>query len=249
MKIFAISDLHLSENCNKPMNIFGEQWEGHFEKIKADWLKKVSENDVVLISGDISWAMKLEESEADLNLLGALPGTKIIIRGNHDYWWQSISGVRNILPKSVIALQNDSVSIGDYIICGTRGWTVPEKNSNPSEQDQKIFKRELLRLELSLKNAYNLINYSGKGKIKSLSEMGETQLNKKLIVMLHYPPFNSSFDGSEFTSLLEKYKVSSVVYGHLHGKASRAKMVYQKNGVNYYLTSCDKLDNKLIEII
>lgn len=250
MKIFAISDLHLSENCNKPMNIFGPQWEGHFEKIKNDWNQKVQKEDVVLIAGDISWAMKLNEAIPDLELISALNGTKVIIRGNHDYWWQSISAVRNILPSSIKALQNDSITIGDFVICGTRGWTVPEiKEQHKDESDEKIYKRELLRLELSLKNAHNLINYSSKGKIKEVQNLEKSNLNKKLIVMLHYPPFNSKFEVSDFTRLLEKYNVNSVVYGHLHGKGSRIRLTHEINGIKYYLTSCDKLNNKLIEIV
>ena len=249
MKIFAISDLHLSENCNKPMNIFGPQWEGHFEKIKNDWNTKVQKEDVVLIAGDISWAMKLDEAVPDLKLIGTLNGTKIIIRGNHDYWWQSITAVRNKLPESIIALQNNSVSIGDYVICGTRGWTVPEvENQFKDEQDEKIYNRELLRLELSLKNAHNLINYSPNGKIKEVQNFEGSALNKKLIVMLHYPPFNSKLQASDFTNMLEKYNVNSVVYGHLHGKGARCVLTHEKNGIKYYLTSCDKLENKLIEI-
>ncbi len=249
MKIFAISDLHLSENCNKPMDIFGPTWDGHFEKIKADWVNKVKDGDLVLIAGDISWAMKLNESVPDLNLIGDLPGTKIIIRGNHDYWWQSISNVRSVLPKSIIALQNDSKQFGEYVVCGTRGWTVPENNSFKDEHDEKIYNRELIRLELSLKNAHNLINYSKSGKILGENKEAQINPNKQLIVMLHYPPFNSKLEDSDFTKLLEKYNAKYVVYGHLHGKGPRAIKTCEKGGVKYFLTSCDKLDNKLIEIV
>ena len=125
MKIFAISDLHLSNSCDKPMDIFGGNWEGYTDKIIQNWNKRVGTEDLVLIAGDISWAMKLEEAQADLDWIDKLPGRKIIIKGNHEYWWKSISAVREILPQSIMAIQNDAIKIDDFIICGTRGWTVP----------------------------------------------------------------------------------------------------------------------------
>lgn len=231
MKVFAISDLHLSINCEKPMNIFGPVWNDHFEKIKRDWLSKVTDEDLVLISGDISWAMTLEESIADLDIISELPGKKIIIRGNHDYWWKSISAVRSILKENMFALQNDSIKFDNFVICGTRGWTVPEE-SFVDEHDEKIYNRELLRLELSLKNA------------KSKFSDGDT-----LICMIHYPPFNSRYESNEFTKLLDEYGVKYVIYGHLHGRGGRSSLVVEKNKITYLLTSCDKTDNKLIEII
>lgn len=230
MKVFSISDLHLSINCNKPMNIFGPVWEGHFEKIKADWLQKVTEEDVVLIAGDISWAMTLEESQADLDLISTLPGKKIITRGNHDYWWKSITSVRNLLKPNMFALQNDSIKLGSNIICGTRGWTVPE-DTFKDEHDEKIYHREVLRLEMSLKSA----------------QTNRTE-GDKLFCMIHYPPYNSRFESNDFTELLEKYKVDYVIYGHLHGKCGRYNFVLERNGIKYFLTSCDKLENKLVEI-
>ena len=155
MKIWAISDLHLSFGANKPMDVFGGNWENYLDKIKEDWADKVSDDDIVLIAGDISWAMKLEETKADFEFLGALKGKKIIIRGNHDYWWASISNVRSVLPANVFAIQNDAIKFDDVIICGTRGWTVPE-NDFETAQDEKIYKRELIRLELTLKSAKKL---------------------------------------------------------------------------------------------
>ena len=126
MKIYAISDLHLSTTCDKPMDIFGGNWEGYTEKIISNWKQKITDDDLVLVAGDISWAMKLEEAKPDLEWIDALPGKKIIIKGNHEYWWKSISSVRAILPDSVKALQNDSIKIGNVIFCGTRGWVIPE---------------------------------------------------------------------------------------------------------------------------
>lgn len=230
MKVFAISDLHLSINSNKPMNIFGPVWEGYLEKIEKSWAEKVTENDVVLISGDVSWAMKLSDAIADLEYISKLKGKKIILRGNHDYWWSSISGVRRELPENMYAIQNDAVKIGDYIFCGTRGWSVPELTHKTAD-DEKIFNREIIRLELSLKDAKRL----------------QTN-NEKIVVMMHYPPFNSKMEDSEFTKLIENYNVSNVVYGHLHSYDKKQKLITYKNEVKYYLTSCDLIGNELIEI-
>lgn len=231
MKIFAISDLHLSINTNKPMNIFGPVWEHHFEAISKDWNEKVNDDDIVLIAGDISWGMKLEEAMEDIKEIAKLNGKKILTRGNHDYWWKSISAIRNLLPKNMYALQNDAIKFGDYIICGTRGWTVPEKDGDQTTEDKKIFDREVIRLELSLKAGEKL------------------RLNgEKLICMFHYPPFNSKTEDSAFTALFEKYKVDKVIYGHLHGKGGRTIIHTNKNGIDYYLTSCDKVENKLVTI-
>lgn len=230
MKIYAISDLHLSVNSPKPMNIFGPVWEGYLDKIFSQWQEKVSEDDLVLLAGDFSWAMKLDDAVADFKLLENLPGKKIIIRGNHDYWWSAISSVRSKLPENFYAIQNDAIKFGDYIICGTRGWQVLEKNMTRTPEDEKIFKREILRLEMSLEAAKKLqVN------------------NEKIICMMHYPPMNFSKDDSEFSQLIEKYKVDKVVYGHLHA-LKNIDTYFVKNGVEYYLTSCDIVNNNLITI-
>lgn len=230
MKVYAISDLHLSFGSNKPMDIFGEVWENYLEKIVADWNDKVKDDDIILIPGDISWAMKLEETRDDFAFLNTLGGKKVIIRGNHDYWWSSISAVRRILPENVFALQNDAIKLDNVIICGTRGWTVPEADFL-SEQDEKIFKRELIRLEISLKSAKALQNN-----------------NEIIICMLHYPPTNSRRQKSRFTELFENYNVNKVVFGHLHGKKIKSKLYYIQNNIEYYLTACDLVDNKLVQI-
>ncbi|MBQ7884975.1 MAG: metallophosphoesterase [Clostridia bacterium] len=232
MKIFAISDLHLCLSGAKPMDIFGATWENYLDLIKHDWNSRVSKEDYVLMAGDMSWALKLEEATRDLEYLNSLNGTKIIIRGNHDYWWKSISMLRKQLPQSIYPLQNDAIKIGNYIICGTRGWTVPEKNKQQSQEDEKLYNREILRLELSLECAKKL----------------KTSEDDIIIGMIHFPPFNSNCEESEFTKLFEKYAVKKVVYGHLHGGASRTFLTTQKNGVEYFLTSCDKLNNKLVQI-
>ncbi len=230
MKIFAISDLHLSVNNPKPMDIFGVTWENYLDKIFADWKAKVSDEDIVLMAGDFSWAMKLEDSIADFEMLKDLPGKKIIIRGNHDFWWKSISAVRGILPVGFYAIQNDAIKFENVIICGTRLWNVPDERKTMSAENEKIYKRELIRLELTLQQA------------KALQTADE-----ELICMLHYPPYTNREEDNEVTALLERYGVNKVVYGHIHAYC-RQNLVLEKNGITYFLTSCDIVGNKLIEI-
>lgn len=231
MKIYAISDLHLSTACDKPMDVFGGNWEGYTEKIIANWKRKVKDDDLVLIAGDISWAMKINEVSSDLNWIDALPGTKIMIKGNHEYWWKSISAVREILPKSIMAIQNDAIKIDDFIICGTRGWTVPEGEKPLAPEDEKIYKREVERLKLTLKSAKVL-----------------QQDNEKIICMIHFPPFDGNGNDSEFVKLFEEYGVNAVVFGHIHGYTN-CKLKQVKNGITYYFTSCDHINNDPVEII
>ena len=225
MKIYAISDLHLSNSCDKPMDVFGGNWENYTDKIISNWTAKVTDDDVVLIAGDISWAMKLDEAQSDLEWIDKLPGKKIIIKGNHEYWWKSISSVREILPESILAIQNDALKIEDYVICGTRGWTVPEKGKELSEEDTKIYKREVERLKLTLMSA------------QTLKQDGD-----KIIAMMHFPPFNMDKEPNEFMTLFEEYGVSVVVFGHLHGYTVCDK-VSERNGIKYYFTSCDHINN------
>jgi len=190
MKVFAISDLHLSFQCNKPMNLFGGHWDNYEQRIMDDWNARVGQSDVGIIAGDISWAMKMEEGAADFAYLKKLNGTKIIIRGNHDYWWKSISKIRETLDPDVIALQNDSVRIGDVVFAGTRGWRVPERRMVQNAEDKKIYDREIIRFELSLKDA-----------------AAKMQAGDKLVAIIHYPPFNAMRDESPFTALCVKYGV------------------------------------------
>ena len=227
MKVFAISDLHLSINNSKPMDIFGPVWEGYLDKIFKEWKEKVGEADIVLMAGDLSWAMKLEEVFADFDLLKDLPGKKVIIRGNHDYWWKSISSLRAILPENFYAIQNDSIRFEGIVLCGTRGWKGVEKNVVLSAEDQKIFDREVLRLEMTLENATKI-----------------RQEGDKLICMMHYPPVGFAREDSEFSKLIEKYNVDIVVFGHLHGYKNISTS-FVKNGIDYFLTSCDEVDNNL----
>lgn len=230
MKIFAISDLHLSFDCDKPMDVFGGNWENYTDKIKTNWQSLVSPEDIVLVAGDISWAMKLEEVHKDLAWIDALPGTKIMIKGNHEYWWKSISCVREILPPTIRALQNDAIKIGNYIFCGTRGWTVPESGKDLAAEDEKIYKREVERLKLTLKAA------------KVLQSEGD-----KIVAMMHYPPFNLNLEDNELTKLFEEFGVGTVIFGHIHGK-TRCRHITIKNNVTYHFTSCDQIDMRPVLI-
>jgi len=231
MKVFAISDLHLSINNPKPMDIFGPVWDNYLIDIEKDWNEKVTDEDIVLIPGDISWAMKFEEAKADLDYICGLKGHKVIIKGNHDYWWSSISEIRNYLYNNTYALQNDAIKIGNVVICGSRGWTVLDENEKTA-QDEKIYRRELIRMELSLKS------------MQVKKEIGD-----RVIVMTHFPPFNYSLDDNSMTEMFEKYGVNAVVFGHLHSYDKKQKLNFDKNNIKYYLTSCDLRNNQLVEIM
>lgn len=231
MSVYAISDLHLSFSSDKPMDVFGETWENHFTQICDDWRSKVSEKDTVLMAGDFSWAMTVENALIDFDEIKNLPGKKIIIRGNHDYWWHSYTNLYKTLSEmNVYPLQNNAMKEGRVVYCGSRGWTLPELNK--TEEDVKIYKRELIRMEMSLAAATKLVTD-----------------NEPIVAMIHFPPFEQGNASTDFTNLFEKYGVTKVVYGHLHGKQGRTEIECEKNGIKYYLTSCDKLGNKLYKIL
>lgn len=231
MKVFAISDLHLSTVVGKPMGIFGKAWENYFEEICSDWQAKVSQDDLVLLPGDFSWAMRMEDALPDFELVAKLPGQKVILRGNHDYWWNTLSQVRSSIPQGFFALQNDCLRFENVLICGTRGWVCPD-GDNLGAEDTKIYLRENERLKLSL---------SAMQKMRTPSD--------KVIAIMHYPPFNVKYDDSDFIKQLILAEVPTVVYGHLHGKDCRANLFMNKFGIDFYLTSCDLVGNKLTQII
>ena len=220
MQIYAIADLHLSLTSEKPMDVFGEAWRGHAEKLERNWRERVQDDDLVLIPGDISWAMQLSAALPDLSFIGNLPGKKILLKGNHDYWWSAIGRVRSLLPAGMRAIQNDAIVEDNIGICGTRGWLCPGSN-NFNAEDQKIYLRELDRLSLSL---------------ASLPAV-ETK-----IAMLHFPPFLDKEKGSGFTERMEDAGVQIVVYGHLHGEANRYAFEGERNGITYHCVAADKLD-------
>ena len=222
MAVYAIADLHLPAK-QKPMDVFGEHWKDHFHHIRQDWLERVKPGDLVLLPGDISWAMQLEDALDDLNSIGELPGEKLLLRGNHDYWWSSIGRVRRALPEGMFALQNDSFLFRDRLYAGSRGWMLPGPEA--SVDDVRIYNRERLRLEMSLQHA---------------RRRDETA---PIAVMMHYPPLTEESPG--FSDLLEQYGVTDCVYGHLHGPAIYGAVRGQRGGVRYHQVSCDGLGFRL----
>ncbi|MFZ5975475.1 MAG: metallophosphoesterase [Bacillota bacterium] len=232
MNVFAIGDLHLAGSMDKTMDIFGSHWEGHWKKIKSDWLQRVGETDVVLLPGDTSWAMRLGDAVADLMEIAALPGTKVIIKGNHDFWWSSVTKLHSVLPPNMLPLQNQAYFLGGHVICGTRGWPCPSDGAF-SEEDKKIYEREVSRLELSLRAGAKLL---------------EENSGARLLAMMHFPPFNERQEESGFVRLFKEYGVRKVVYGHLHGKSLATAFEGELDGVEYTLVSCDHLGFKLKKI-
>lgn len=229
MKVFAIGDLHLPGNDVKPMNVFGEQWDRHFERISEDWRRRVEPEDLVLVPGDISWAMHLKDALGDLEAIGHLPGRKVLLRGNHDYWWSSISRVREALLPGCYALQNDSLVLDGVAVCGTRGWVIPGE-PGISAEDDRIYARELLRLEMTLRSARSRAD------------------GRPLIAMMHFPPLMENRRDTGFTRLLEGYGVAHVVYGHLHGKSLASAFRGALRGVCYHQVSCDGLGFRLYQL-
>ena len=231
MKLFAIGDLHLPGGDDKPMDVFGEHWEGHFERISQDWLERVGPEDVVLVPGDISWAMQLDRAVPDLRAIGELPGRKILCKGNHDYWWSSLTQLRACLPRGMDVLQHSAIDVGDAVICGTRGWVIPTQETPLTAEDQKLYERELMRMEMALQAADKL------------------RAERPVIVMMHYPPLYALERDTAFSQLFKRYHAHTVVYGHLHGAGIRTGWNGDHRGVQYRLVSCDSLDFRLAEIV
>ena len=230
MSLYALSDLHLSMFRDKPMDKFGDNWKNHAEKIKFNWQKTVNENDTIIIAGDISWAMNIEEVRHDFEFIKSLNGNKIIFQGNHDYWWNSNSKVRKAFPE-ITFVKNDFATYENYAICGSRGWICPN-DTMFSESDEKLYKREVIRVGLSIESAIK------KG------------YKDNIILVLHYPPVNDKKEYSEFIKIIEYYNIKNVIYGHLHGENSFKNILNGKyNDVNYFLTSSDFLDFSPIKIL
>ena len=228
-KIFAISDLHLGFSCAKPMDIFGARWDNHEEKILKNWQETVSDDDVVLIAGDTSWEMYVKNAVADFDFINKLNGTKIITKGNHDYWWDTLSKLNKFLIdnnfNTIKFLHNTNVVFGDVCITGTKGY--PETEGIPtSENEKKLYNREILRLESAVADA-------------------KKANAKKIVVMLHYPPGTDS----AFARILKEARVDYCVYGHLHGGTFGAVTKGNIGGVEYRLTSSDYLNFKPIELL
>lgn len=224
MSIYAIGDLHLSMDpkIDKPMDIYGGIWVDHARKVKENCEKKITDDDTLIIAGDISWALKLPDAIADLEWISKLPGKKVCFKGNHDLWWSGIKKL-NTLFDDITFMQNDVYMVDEIAICGTRGWICPGTDGFDAS-DEKIYKRELLRLEASLKAAI-------------------TADAQEIIGVMHYSPTNDKKQLSGFTELFEKYGVQEVVFGHLHGHdAERNKEPFNLNGVTYRLVSLDGID-------
>lgn len=234
MSIYVIGDLHLSFNENKPMDIFGDNWSGHEEKIKKDWIEKITDNDLVILPGDFSWSMKLEDTQKDFDFINSLPGQKLLLKGNHDYWWNTVTKMRKFLKENefnnIDFIYNQGYVFENYIIAGTRGWSLLEE-----EKDEKIINRELARLEESIKDG--------------LEKAGKA---KEIIVFMHYPPVSnlmiSNHEKSEFIELMKKYNVKKCFYGHLHGSSIKDAFEGKFEGIDFKLISADGLDFKLYKI-
>lgn len=230
MAIFTIADLHLSFSTNKPMNIFGANWNNYEQKIKEDWQKKVTEKDLIILPGDFSWAMYLEETKKDFEYINSLPGKKILLKGNHDYWWNTITSMRNFIKennfKEIDFLLNNSYEYNNKIIVGTRGWTLSEE-----AEDIRLTKREIARLELSIKSG--------------IQQYGN---DKEIIAFMHYPPITKNYKKTGYTEMLKKYNINKCYYGHLHGNSIQDAVEGNIDGIEYKLVSADGLDFKILQI-
>lgn len=243
MSIWALADLHLPfSDPTKSMEVFGEPWLNYTDKIKKHWLERIASDDLVLIPGDISWAMRPLEARLDLEWVDQLPGTKVLLRGNHDYWWSSLAQIQKILPPSLHLIQNNAFRWKDVVVGGARLWDTPEYNFGPyiqynanpraralsEEEDhspdaEKIFLRELGRLEMSLKAM-------------------QAQDAPLRIAMTHYPPISAMLEPSRASALLEKYQIKICVFGHLHSISATSPLFGTKNGIEYHLASGDYLN-------
>jgi len=243
MVVYGIGDLHLSSRKPKPMDIFGPAWENHQSKIEENWRRVVGAEDIVLIPGDISWAMHYEDALADLQFLAGLPGSKVLIKGNHDYWWPGISKLRHDAPAELYFIQNDVLTLGNVAVTGTRLWDFPFVQWNgfvenqglggperedlppkkgPEADDERIRHRELERLRLCL------------------SQMPESS-DYHRIVMVHFPPVGSTLEANPITTLLAEHHVETCLFGHLHNLRPEAEIGGAVDGVNYLCVSADYL--------
>lgn len=223
MAIWAIGDLHFSgEIESKPMSKFGNNWQGHRQAIATNWRRLVDPTDTVILCGDTSWSLELADAKnKDLDFISTLPGQKVILKGNHDYWWTTVKKMEQLLQNSFIFLHNSFIAVGDTAICGTRGWNLPTMASF-TQHDEAMYTREGMRLEHSLSAA-------------------KAQGFKKIIVALHYPPIYNEAESSVFTELCDEYEVEKCVYGHIHGAAADALHIFQgtKGSTTYQLVACD----------
>ncbi len=225
MALYAISDLHLAIGVGKPMDVFGSGWVDHIDRLRENWERTVKPEDTVLMPGDFSWATYLSEAIPDFTWLESLPGQKIMTKGNHDYWWTTQRKMDVFFMehgiRSIRILHNNAVLVGDFAICGARGWKSPG-DEDFSPEDRKIFLREQERLKLSMQAAVKL----GSG---------------KRCVLLHFPPFNARREPGAYVDIMREYGASHCLYGHLHGRGRYAAIQGMQDGIDYRLVAADNL--------
>lgn len=230
MAIYVIADLHLSFSQDKPMSIFGENWEGHSEKIKNNWISKVKPEDTVVLPGDFSWAMYLQDTYKDFEYLNSLPGKKLLLKGNHDYWWTTVTNMRNFLEenkfKNIDFIYNNSYLVENKILTGTRGWNLLD-----TENSSKMIKRESIRLQLAIEDG--------------IKKYGD---DKEIIVFMHYPPISNTNKKSDFLKILKQYDIKRCYYGHLHGKSYQDAVEGIVDGIEFKLISADYLNFDVIKV-
>jgi len=246
MTIWAIADLHLSFSTpDKSMDVFGPEWKNYAHKIETHWKRCVHPDDLVLIAGDISWASKFEQALVDLDWIDQLPGQKVILKGNHDYWWPTSKRLDEELPKSIAYIHNNAFTWNDTTIGGARLWDTPEFNfdafidvkPNPKEKKgedalpdtEKIFSRELIRLKLSL------------------DKLDPNAARR--ICLTHYPPLSADLQDSQVSKILEEYRITHCIFGHLHSLKPNVQMFGSKNGIEYLMTAADYIDFKPVKVI
>ena len=233
MSLFVIADLHLDTLTNqKSMEIFGNKWQGYLEKIKKNWTRVVGENDTVIIPGDISWALATEDSVPDLKWIDALPGRKIIMKGNHDFWWSTLTKLKAVFEENQIStidvLYNNAIEVENYILAGSRGWFVDKSQQNAKMQNvdhEKIINREVIRLKISLDAAKKLQEESG----------------KEIIAFFHFPPIWGDFECKEILEVLKQYNISRCYFGHIHGCYTQKAPIFWEN-IEFRIISADFID-------
>lgn len=235
MSLFVIADLHLSTNSttNKSMEVFGRRWQGYIDKIERNWRAVVGDSDTVIVPGDISWAMNTDEARSDLLFLDSLPGRKIIAKGNHDFWWSTVTKMRNFFEEndihSIDFLYNNAIETDEAIVCGSRGWFNDESFQNTvggtSVNYEKIVSREVIRLGISLDCGAKLAETSG----------------KELLAFLHFPPIFGEFRCDEIIAVLKKYGVERCYYGHIHGNYYLPGK-FEQDGIQFIIASSDYLN-------